>query len=65
LHAGCRIKPFRKTRSTLVEMHLRGAVHDALPTDRLDATHDMAFFGTNPYKPSSALARGFPDSHHG
>jgi hypothetical protein len=23
----------------------------------------MAVFGTHPYKPSSGLARGFPDSH--
>jgi hypothetical protein len=46
-------------------MHLRDAVHDALATDSLDATDDMAAFGTHPYKPFSALARGFPDSHDG
>jgi hypothetical protein len=44
-------------------MHLRGAVHDALATDSRDATDDLAVFGTHPYKPSSALARGFPDNH--
>jgi hypothetical protein len=46
-----------------MERHLRGPVHDALATDSLDATDDMVVFGTHPYKPSSALARGFPDSH--
>jgi hypothetical protein len=44
-------------------MHFRGAVHDALATDRWVATDDMAVLGTHPYKPSSALARGFPDSY--
>jgi hypothetical protein len=61
---GCRIKPFRKTRSTFAEMHFRGAVHDALATNHLGATDDMAVLGTHPDKPSSAPARGFPDSHH-
>ena len=60
---GCRIKPFEKTRSTLAEEHLRAAVHDALATDRLRATDEMAVFGTHPYKRSSVLAWGFPDSH--
>ena len=60
---GCRIKPFRRTRSTLAEEHLRAAVHDALATDRLRATDEMAIFGPHPYKRSSPLARGFPDSH--
>ena len=57
---GCREKPFRKTRRTLAEVHLRGALHDALGTDRLRATDEMAVFGIRPYKRSSALARGFP-----
>jgi hypothetical protein len=46
-----------------VEVHLRAAVHDALATDRLGATDEMAVFGTHPYRRSSGLARGFPDSH--
>ena len=57
---GCRIKPFEKARSTLAEVHLRAAVHDALATDRLCATDVMAVFGTHPYKRSSGLAKGFP-----
>jgi hypothetical protein len=64
IHGSCRIKPFRKTRSTFAEMHFRGAVHDALATNHLGATDDMAVLGTHPDKPSSAPARGFPDSHH-
>jgi hypothetical protein len=44
-------------------MHFRGAVHDALATNHLGATDDMAVLGTHPDKPSSAPARGFPDSH--
>jgi len=63
IRRGCRIKPFEKTRSTLAEVNLRAAVHDALATDRLRATDGMAVFGTHPYKRSSGLARGFPDSH--
>jgi hypothetical protein len=43
-------------------MRLRAAVHDALATDRLRATDEMAVFGTHPYKRSSGLAKGFPDS---
>ena len=57
------MKPFEKARSTLAEVHLRAAVHDALATDRLRATDVMAVFGTHPYKRSSGLAKGFPDSH--
>ena len=38
-------------------------MHDALATDRLRATDEMAIFGPHPYKRSSPLARGFPDSH--
>src|SRR5215211_2690107 len=60
---GCRKKPLEKTRSTLAEVHLRAVVHDALASDRLRATHEMAIFGTHPYRRSSGLARGFPDSH--
>src|SRR5919109_1873890 len=60
---GCREKPFEKTRSTLAEAHLRAAAHDALATDRLGAADEMAVFATRPYKRSSGLARGFPDSH--
>jgi hypothetical protein len=60
---GCREKPFAKTRSTLVDVHLSAAVHDAFATDRLGATDEMAVFGTHPYRRSSGLARGFPDSH--
>jgi hypothetical protein len=59
---GCRIKPFEKTRSTLAEVHFRPAVHDVLATNRLRATDEMAVFGTHPYKRSSVLAWGFPDS---
>jgi hypothetical protein len=43
-------------------MHLRGAVHDAIATDRLRATDEMEVFGSHPYKRPNALARGFPDS---
>jgi hypothetical protein len=60
---GCRIKPFEKTRSTLAEVQFRAAVHDVLATNRLRATDEMAVFGTHPYKRSSLLAWGFPDSH--
>ncbi len=60
---GCREKPFEKMCSALAEGHLRAAVRDALATDRLRATDAMAVFGTHPYKRSSGLARGFPDSH--
>src|SRR5215211_4429530 len=60
---GCRKKPLEKTRSTLAEVHLRAVVHDALASDRLRATHEIAIFGTHPYRRSSGLARGFPDSH--
>jgi hypothetical protein len=59
---GCRIKLFEKARSTLAELHLRAAVHDVLATERLRATDEMAVFGTHPFKRSSGLARGFPDS---
>ncbi len=38
-------------------------MHDVLATNRLRATDEMAVFGTHPYKRSSALAWGFPDSH--
>jgi hypothetical protein len=38
-------------------------VHGARPTDRLHATDEMAVFQTHPYKRSSRLTRGFPDSH--
>jgi hypothetical protein len=44
-------------------MHFRAAVHDVLATNRLRATDEMAVFGTHPYKRSSVLAWGFPDSH--
>jgi hypothetical protein len=37
-------------------------VHDVLATNRLRATDEMAVFGTHPYKRSSVLAWGFPDS---
>jgi hypothetical protein len=60
---GCRENPFEKTRGTLAEGHLRAAVRDALATDRLRATDEIAVFGTHPYTRSSGLARGFPDSH--
>jgi hypothetical protein len=60
---GCREKPSEKKRSTLAEMHLRAAVHCALATGRLRSTDEVAVFGTHPYKRSSRLARGFPDSH--
>jgi hypothetical protein len=64
---GCRVKPFEKTRSTLAEAHLTTVVHDVLATNRLNATDEMAvfgthLFGTHPYKRSSVLAWGFPDS---
>jgi len=59
---GCRKKPFKKTRNTLAEVHVIAAMHDALATDRLLATHEMAVLGTHPYRRSSGLARGFPDS---
>jgi hypothetical protein len=59
---GCRKKPFKKTRSTLAEVHVSAAMHDALATDRLLATDEMAVLGTHPYRRSSGLARGFPDS---
>jgi hypothetical protein len=62
---GCRENPFEKTRGTLAEGHLRAAVRDALATDRLRATDEIAVFGTHPYTRSSGLARGFPDSHMG
>jgi hypothetical protein len=55
-------KPSEKKRSTLAEMHLRAAVHFALATGRLRSTDEVAVFGTHPYKRSSGLARGFPDS---
>jgi len=48
LACGCRIKPFRKMGSTLAEMHFRGAVHNALATDRLGGTDDLAVLGTHP-----------------
>jgi hypothetical protein len=38
-------------------------VHCALATGRLRSTDEVAVFGTHPYKRSSRLARGFPDSH--
>jgi hypothetical protein len=60
---GCREKPLEKARSTLPDLHLRAAVRDAVATERLRATDEMAVFGTHPYKRFSALARGFPDSH--
>jgi hypothetical protein len=50
------------TRSTLAEAHLTTALHDVLATNRLNATDEMAVFGTHPYKRSSVLAWGFPDS---
>jgi hypothetical protein len=53
-------KPFAKTRSTLADVDLRAAVHDAFATDRLGATDEMAVFGTHPYRRSSGLARVFP-----
>jgi hypothetical protein len=60
---GCRKKSFEKTRSTLAEVHFRAAVHDVLATNRLRATDEMVVFGAHPYKRSSVLAWGFPDSH--
>ena len=45
---GCREKRFEKTRSTLSEVRLRAAVHDALATDRQRVTNEMAVFGTHP-----------------
>jgi hypothetical protein len=54
---GCRIKPSEKTRSTPAEVHLRAAVHACARRTR------WPLFGTHPYKRSSGLARGFPDSH--
>jgi hypothetical protein len=44
-------------------MHLRAAVHSPLATGRLCSTDEVAVFGTHPYKRSTGLARGFPDSH--
>jgi hypothetical protein len=44
-------------------MHLRAAVHCALSTGRPPSTDEVAVFGTHPYKRSSVLAWGFPDSH--
>jgi hypothetical protein len=38
-------------------------MHDVLATNRLRATDEMAVFGTRPYKRSSVLAWGLPDSH--
>jgi hypothetical protein len=50
-------------RSTFADVHFRAAVHDVLATNRLRATDEMAVCGTHPYKRSSVLAWGFPDSH--
>jgi hypothetical protein len=38
-------------------------MHDVLATNRRRATDEMTVFGTHPYKRSSVLAWGFPDSH--
>jgi hypothetical protein len=57
---GCREKPFEKTRSTLADVHLRAAVHEALATDCLPATDEVAVFEAHLYRRSSGLARVFP-----
>jgi hypothetical protein len=41
-------KSCRKSRSTLVEVHVRAAVRDDLVTDRLGAIDKMAVFGAHP-----------------
>ena len=46
LHGGCRIKPFKKTRSTLEEVHVRAAVRGDLATDHPLAMGAMAVFAT-------------------
>jgi hypothetical protein len=59
---GCREKPLEKARSTLPDLHLRAAVRDALATERLRATDEMAVFGTT-LTSDSARSPGVPDSH--
>jgi hypothetical protein len=44
-------------------VHLSAAVHHAHVTDGQRGTDEMAVLGTHPYRRSSGLARGLPDSH--
>jgi hypothetical protein len=45
---GCRIKPFRNSRSALAEEHARAAVRDDLATDASRAMDEVAVFGAHP-----------------
>jgi hypothetical protein len=58
--SGCREKPFEKTRSTLAEVHLSAAVHDAHVTDGQRVTDEMAVFGTDPLQAIQRARQGFP-----